>query len=178
MTALSPRLPIVLAVKPIHRGFGWVAFEGPFVPYDWGIAEPSNKGVAGAVAAFEKLIERLKPETLLLEAFEHSPGDALSRALRINTAMASHAIGKGLFVEVYTRVDVQACFSAVGARTRPEIAAAVAKHLDAFRHRLPRQRRIWESEDRRMALFAAVALVLTHYQRGADDVFDDVRRAA
>jgi hypothetical protein len=178
MTELGPRLPIVLAIKPIHRGFGWVAFEGPFAPYDWGIAEPTDKGLAGILAAFEKLLERLKPETLLLEAFEQSLGEKLSRALKTNTAMASRGVALGLFVEVYTRADVRACFAVVGARTRPEIAAAVARQLDGFRHRLPKPRRVWESEDRRMALFAAVALMMTHYQRGADQVFDDVRRAA
>ncbi len=178
MTELFSGLPMVLAIKPIHRGFGWVAFEGPFAPYDWGIAEPATNSVAAAVAAFEKLVKRLKPETLLLEAFEQSPGAGLSLALKMNTEIASRAVALGLYVEVYTRADVRACFAAVGAWTRPQIAAAVAKHLSAFHHRLPQPRRVWESEDRRMALFAAVALVLTHYQRGAGQVFEDVRRVA
>ena len=64
----------------------------------------------------------------------------------------------------------------MGARTRDEIAAAVVRHVDAFRHRLPRARRIWTSEDKRMALFSAAALVLTHYQLGGNGLFETLSR--
>ena len=165
----------MLAVKPTHRGFGWVAFEGPFAPYDWGIVERRRKTQKGSLAALEKIIRRLTPEAFLLEAFERPGAKKTTRTQRVSRAMAALAADRGADVEIYTRGDVQACFAAVGARTRDEIAAAVARHLDAFRHRLPKRREAWESEDRRMALFSAAALVLTHYQLGASRVFEDLK---
>jgi Holliday junction resolvasome RuvABC endonuclease subunit len=175
MIALGTRLTVVLAVKPTHRGFGWVAFEGPFAPYDWGIIEKRRKRHEGSLAALERLIERLHPESLLLEAFERPSSTRIDRTQRTCRAMVALAADRGVDVEIYTRGDVRACFAAVGARTRDEIAAAVARHVDAFRHRLPKRRRPWEGSDRRMALFSAAALVLTHYQLGASRVFEDLK---
>lgn len=175
MTSLGPRLSVVLAVIPTHRGFGWVAFEGPFAPYDWGLVEKRHKTHEGSLIALEKLIQRLTPETLLLEAFERPNAKKADRTQRISRAMVALAADRGVDVEIYTRGDVKACFAAVGARTRDEIAAAVARHVVAFSHRLPKRRKPWEGEDRRMALFSAAALVMTHFQLGASKVFEDLK---
>ena len=88
--------------------------------------------------------------------------------------MVSLAADRGVEVAIYARGEVQACFASVGARTRREIAEAVVRHIDAFRHRLPNKRRPWEGEDRRMAIFAAAALVLTHYQLGSSRLLDSL----
>jgi len=171
----APRLSVVLAVKPNHRGFGWVAFEGPFTPYDWGIVERRRRKYEGSLAALEKIIARLNPESVLLEAFERPGSKRVSRTQRVSRGMVALAADRGIDVAIYTRGDVQGCFAAVGAKTRDEIAAAVARHIDAFRHRLPKPRRAWEGGDRRLTLFAAAALVLTHYQLGASKVFEDLK---
>ena len=47
---------------------GWVVFEGPFAPYDWGLCEPSRKKNAKCLQRVERLIERFRPHTLVLEA--------------------------------------------------------------------------------------------------------------
>jgi hypothetical protein len=52
------------------------------------------------------------------------------------------------------------------ATSRQEIAEAVSRHIDVFRHRPPKQRKPWQAEERRMAMFCAAALVLAHYQLG------------
>jgi hypothetical protein len=54
--------------------------------------------------------------------------------------------------------------TSVGARSRQEIAEAVARSFD----RLPRPRRPWEGPHRRLAIFDAAAVVLTHYQLDAN----------
>jgi hypothetical protein len=115
----------------------------------------------------------LSPETLLFEAFDR--GDELTRPMRLSRAMAARAAERGIVVEVLSRGEVQACFAAVGASTRDEIAAAIARQYEAFGHRLPAPRRPWESEDRRMALFAAIALLVTHYQRGGGHVSETLK---
>jgi hypothetical protein len=81
---------------------------------------------------------------------------------------------RGVEVVIYSRGDVRACFAAVGARTRHEIAEAVVRHIDAFRPKLPKKRQPWESEDRRLAMFSAAALILTHYQRGGPSLLDEL----
>ncbi len=86
------------------------------------------------------------------------------------------AMDRGIEVAIYAKGEVQACFASVGARTRHEIAEAVVRHIDAFRYKLPNKRKAWQGEDRRMSLFAAAALVITHYRLGASRLFDDLSR--
>ncbi len=93
------------------------------------------------------------------------------RGVRTIVHLAAH---KSVNVVVYARADIKAAFKTIGASTRQEIACAVARHVEAFQHRLPKPRKPWQSEDRRMALFSAAALVLTHYQLGASTLFDDL----
>lgn len=64
----------------------------------------------------------------------------------------------------YTKVKVQAAFAAENAKTRPEIARAIAARLPVFAPKLPPLRKIWMSEDPRQSLFDAAALGMTYFR--------------
>jgi hypothetical protein len=53
--------------------------------------------------------------------------------------------------------------SQFGARTRYEVAVAIATRVAAFERFLPPPRKLWMSEDARMGIFRAAALALTYY---------------
>lgn len=169
-SALQPAL--TLAVHPTSRGFGWIAFDGPFNAYDWAFVLAKGEKNLSCLRSIERLFERLKPECLVIEAFERSDSSRADRIARLCRAVVALAVDHGIEVAIYRRGDVQATFASVGARTRDEIAFAVARHVEALRPRLPAKRRPWQSEDKRMALFSAAALVLTHFQLGASRLFD------
>ena len=171
-------LGLTFAIHATDRGFGYVAFEGPFTPYDWGIVFARGDKNAVCLRKIEMMLDRFAPETLLLEAYGKGTSlrsERIARLYRSTTSLAAH---RSVNVVVYTRGDIRAAFRTVGAITRQEIADAVARHVDAFRHRLPKPRKPWESEDRRMALFSAGALVLTHFRFGAAGLFDDLSRSS
>ncbi len=174
MTAAPPPKGLTLAVHPFKSGLGWVAFEGPFSPFDWGMVRAHRDKNASCLRKVEKLLGRFLPDTLVLEVFDRRISARSDRISNLCRAIVAVASDRGVEVAVYSRGDVRACFASVGARTRQEIAEAVARHVDAFRHQLPEKRRPWDSEDRRMAIFAAGALVLTHYQLGASRLLDDL----
>jgi len=174
MTKAPPPKGLTLAIHPTHRGFGWVAFEGPFSPYDWGLVFTKRDKNAECLRRIEAMIARFLPDTLVLEVFDRRPAARAGRIRRLCQAIASLAADRGVEVAIYSRGDVRTCFANVGAGTRQEIAEAVVRHVDAFRHQLPDKRRPWESENLRMAIFAAAALVLTHYQLGASRLLDDL----
>jgi len=171
-------LGLTFAVHATDRGFGYVAFEGPFTPYDWGNVFAKGDKNAVCLRKIEDLIERFAPETLLLEAFGKGTSLRSERIARLYRAIISLAATRSVNVVVYTRSDIRTAFRTVGAVTRQEIADAVARHVDAFGHQLPKPRKPWQSEDRRMALFNAGALVLTHYRFGAAGLFDDLSQSA
>jgi hypothetical protein len=173
---MSPRQrhSFTLAIHPTTRGFGWVLFEGPFAPFDWGMCDARQEKNRTCLKRAEALIRRYQPHTLVLEAFEPKNSRRSDRIARFGRAMVALAADRGLEVAIYTRSDVRSCFASVGARSREEIAEAVARHIDAFEARLPKRRRCWQPEDYRLALFSAAALVSTHYQRGSSQVFEQL----
>lgn len=172
------RQSLVLAVQPMPRGFGWTAFAGPFGLHEWGLTYVRNDVNRGSIERIERLIDRLSPETLVLEAYEGPSATRSERVARLGRSLAALAAARNIEVAVYTRGDVRACFATVGARTRQEIAEAVARNHPELRSRLPQARKAWQCEDRRMALFAAAALIATHYRAGAETLFDELRGAA
>lgn len=171
MTAPHPK-SLTMALHPVTKGFGWTVFEGPFTPYDWGTKDVRVHKNGTCLALVEALIARYLPHTLVLEAYDPPHGVRSERVLRLCKAIASLAADRGIEVAVYSRKDILACFTHVGARTRQDVAEAVVRHLDAFHRQLPNRRRAWEPENLQMSLFSAAALILTHYQLGATTLFD------
>lgn len=175
---MTPAPSLVLGWKPSSHGFAWVAFESPFSIFDWGQSEARGEKNTRCLALLERLLERLQPELVVLEAFE-GPGTRQSpRIRRLCRGAVSLARDRGVDVTWLSRADVQAAFAPVGARSRFEIASAVARAFDTLREMLPPKRQIWEASHRRMALFDAAALVVTHYQLGASGLFDDLKNPA
>ncbi|MBO9501188.1 hypothetical protein [Brevundimonas sp. A19_0] len=167
---------LTLAVHPDRHGFGWVAFSSPFYVYDWGRSEARRNKNSVCLSKIGALIDRLSPHTMVLEAHERPDAIRADRITRLCRAIKAFGADRGLEVAVYTRADVAATFLTVGARTRDEIAEAVARHVDTFHHRLPKRRKPWHAEDTRMSLFSAAALVLTHYRLGASTLLDDLQQ--
>lgn len=170
----TPRY-LTLGIHPTSRGFGWVAFEGPFAPYDWATVGYQGDKNTSCLRSIERLLDRLKPETVVLEGFEHTASSRSKRIARLCRGIVALAADRGVGVAIYTRHDIRSAFRNVGARSRHEIAQAVIRHVDAFRHRFPKARQLWDSEDKRMSLFSAAALVLTHYAFGANELFEDLK---
>lgn len=175
---MRPRSSLVLGVHPTSRGYGWIAYEGPFSPYAWATVEVSRNKNPISLEKLGKLLARLQPETLVLEAFEPTTSERRKRITKLCRALVALAVERGIEVAIFPRSDVQACFAHVGANTRQEVAEAVARHTPALEGRLPKKRRAWDSEDLRMALFSAAALVITHYALDARRLLDDLRGAS
>lgn len=167
----------VLAIHPTSRGFGWAALDQPLAPHRGELVEVSGDKNANALRRIENLIEALQPCVVVLEAFEAGSSRRRDRIKRLGRAIVALAGLKGVEVRILSRLEVQQSFAAAGARSRREIAIAVAQHLPALRERLPPERKAWSTEDRRMALFAAAALVLTYFEREAREVLDERRGA-
>lgn len=176
---MSPPKPLslTLAIHPVSHGFGWIAFEGPFAPYDWGlvIVRGADKN-ARCLRKAERLLDRFKPETLVLEAFEKRRSARADRITLLGRGLVALAAERSVEVAVYTRGEVKACFASVGAVSRQEVAEAVSRSVPGLTHRLPKPRRPWQTENPRMALFSAAALVLTHYQYAASQILDDLSK--
>lgn len=160
-----PKGALVLAVHPYTKGMGWVAFEAPFVPYDWGFACPKRERNRRCLWRLDKILATLQPELLVLEVSNRPMAPACPSVYKLYRSFIALAAARGIAVAAYSRADVQTCFAPVGAKTRQEIAEAIARHIAVFESLTPPARRPWNPQHRNMALFNAAALALTHYQR-------------
>jgi len=159
---------LVLSVYPTSRGYAFVLFEGPQSPYDWGVKEIRKKHKnEQTLASIHALIERYRPDYLIIEDHIEHGSRRSSRIRRLYRMIAHLAETEQIDLFRYSRRAIRACFEPAGARTKFEIAQAIARQIPAFAHRLPRVRKIWMSEDPRQSLFDAAALGITYYELSA-----------
>ena len=158
----------ILAVSASPRGFAFVVFTGPDQPFDWGVREiRGSQKNARCLSAIRKLIREYRPEAVVVE--ETRAGSR--RGPRIRTlyrAVVELAGREQVKVVQYTKAQVRAVLAKEKARTRPEIAQAVAMRIPAFAPKLPPVRKIWMSEDPRQTLFDAAALGVRFYSHRSD----------
>ena len=175
MTEAFERLPRVMALHPSTRGFGWAAFEGPLSTCGWGLiyakGARSDRNVQ-CVSEADTLLAEHSPQTLVLEAYE-PPYQVHGRRIDLGRALTALALHRGIDVITYTKEEVQKAFATWGARTKYEIAEAVSRMLLPG-SKMPEKRKPWNGETFRMAAFAAAALIATHYQKGNDEVREEV----
>jgi hypothetical protein len=154
----------VLAIVPTHRGFAYTFFEAPLSPIDWGLKHVRGKDKnARSLEVIAQLCRSLRPDTIVIEDCPPGSCRRSPRVRRLFALIVTHAAAENLTLARYSRHTIRTTFSDAGAITRYEIAQAIASYIPALTHRMPRVRRLWQSEDIRFALFDAAALVLTHY---------------
>jgi hypothetical protein len=179
MTSPLSHRPLVLGFHPTSRGFGWAVFESPFKLVSHGTCEPRGGKNSGCLRKLTWLLKVCAPEVLVIEAFDKQSSQRSERIRKLCLAAVAAAAEHNAEVDCLKRSDVQRTFEFVGAKTRDEIAEAVAAHVPTLRTHLPSRRKPFgDGEDKRLSVFAAAALVLTHYHNGAAALLDDLRNAA
>jgi hypothetical protein len=154
--------PVVLALYPFSRGFAFVFLQDPESPFEWGVKEiKGNLRNHRSIEEMRNLIERYRPELIVIE--DKSPRKRPVRIQRIYRSILNIAKSNHIEVHRCSKKEIAAFFARAGAKTKSEIASAVAVRIKAFSHRLPPIRKPWNSEDPRQSLFDAAALALTYY---------------
>lgn len=152
----------VLGLHPSSRGFGWIVFEGPQSPFDWGTADIRRHKNVRAVAAIEHLLVKYQPCVVAVECFDANVSRRAERIRHLYRTTLRLAETHGVPVRIYSRTDICKTFGIAGG-TREGIAALIAKHIEALGPRLPKPRKIWVGEHPNMALFCAAGCALTYY---------------
>ena len=157
------RYKLVAAIHFNSRGFGFVLFEGPLAPLDWGVAEARGKEKRTLLARVDALFARYQPNVIVLQDMSERGTHRPHRIRHLNEAIAELAEKYGFPVLFLSRTEVRQCFAYLGAVTKDTIAGGIAKHIPAFERFLPPPRKTWKSEDARMGIFDAAALALTFF---------------
>ena len=163
------RYDLLLSIYLSIRGFAFVLAEGAQNPVDWGITDargPSKN--QKCMAAIEALVHRYRPDVLVLEDTSHKSSSRSRRVQQLNADICVFADEYGMAVIRVSRNDVRAAFTPYGAETKDEIAEVISERIPVLTRYVPPARKPWMSEDARMALFDAAALLLTASFRNFD----------
>ncbi len=165
MSSRHSRDLVVLAIRLNTRGFAFAVFEGSLSTVDWGIKGITAKGDDAFIKKVRALMQSYRPTVLVLQDCKNKPSRCTPRVEKLVRRIARLPEAKDASVFKYSRADIRACFAAYDARTKDEIARAIAKVLPEFSPKVPPIRKIWMSEDYRMGLFDAISLVFTHHSQ-------------
>jgi Holliday junction resolvasome RuvABC endonuclease subunit len=153
----------VLALDPASRGCGFAVVEGRFQLIDWGRkATKDNKGTR-YIRLVSDLIERYEPDVLVVEDFRAKGARRCRRVQLLICALRELAKRKRIRCYPCSRLTVIKVFSLAGARTKHQIAAAIATMFPELAPQLPPVRKPWMNENHRMSIFDAVAFALTYF---------------
>jgi Holliday junction resolvasome RuvABC endonuclease subunit len=145
------------------RGFGYVIFEEPFYLAEFGFARIKEDKKLGALAYFEKLLMDFTPEAVVLEDTKAPGSRRHHRVCELIEALTALGRARGVQASLIPRTAVVARFSSGEARaTKQMIAETLVRHFPELRLKLPKPRKMWESEHEHMSIFDALALAVTH----------------
>ncbi|MFY9821960.1 MAG: hypothetical protein WAM82_11295 [Thermoanaerobaculia bacterium] len=150
-------------MDPTTKGFGYAVFETPFRLVDWGLAHISGEKESGAVARFEELLDQYRPDIVILEDSTAPGSRRRPRVQKLLEKLRDTARERGMAVHMIPRLAVIECFSAPDERaTKYSITKRLAETFPELAEKVPQRRKIWQSEDERVATFDALALAVTY----------------
>ena len=174
---MNKSCPRVLALDVHARHAGFAALEGSDRLIDWGLLYFANsrtqpaRGVANQLA---RLISRCRPGWIVV-TMPANQTLARERLHEIGETVARLARQSGIRLCEMPRQQV---LEALGARTRYAAALQVAERFPALGARLPKRRKIWQSEQARMSTFDATAAGIAFYRERQRRARRTARRAA
>lgn len=172
----APLKVSVLALQPDPRGLGYVMFQQEDRLVDWGLREArgARKNARCAQAA-RALLGQFSPDYLVLEDTYAKGARRRARVVTLLHTIAHDARRRGFEVRHIPRTAVLRRFAGFGAGNKHDVAAAIAALHPELAPRLPKRRRLWESERHVMAIFAAAGFALTFYANPQRSLFEAER---
>ncbi len=171
MNKFTSNNPRVLAIAPCVQGIGYIVFNDPRSPIDWGIKWTRHEKNTKGLEKIASLIDHYQPDVLI---FEDVYGGGSRRADRIKDLLDNVGVlaqRKDVPVVSYARDRMRQTFRTDGTVTKYQIAKTIAEQLPELAPRLPVERKIWLPEHANMSIFDAVSLALTYFMdRSARDI--------
>jgi Holliday junction resolvasome RuvABC endonuclease subunit len=155
---------LVLSLYPNSRGLGFVLFEGPLSPFDWGVTEVRGKDKHRRMLRIvERIIDQYRPVVLVIEDWADEAFQRIDRINAFYEAIIVLAKKKLVPVVRYPMRKVREYFAYRNATTKYEIALHIAQIIPALSYQVPPKPTIWRSEDARQGLYDAAAVGLSYF---------------
>lgn len=145
----------LLAIDVTAKGFGFALLDARLGLLDWGFSSLPATDDTLFVARVSARIDRGRPTALVLENFAPIRGrEAAIRRQGLAIRLAEERL-IGL-----CQVSQKIVQRILGPGTKAQIARMLAERFPELRHRMPRERTRWSTEDERMHIFDALSFAL------------------
>jgi len=151
----------ILAVSLSSPGLGYAVLEGKDALVDFGNMVIKGDKNARSVANIEKLISRYQPEAIVLQDVDDQGSRRGPRIQKLHKQVVALAKESKLKVVTVAGRKLRLVILGDERGTKQEMAESLARRFPGqLPFRLPKKRKDWESEDKRMDIFSAVALAM------------------
>ena len=149
----------VLAVAPMSTHVGFAVLERPDRLIDWGTKWTRRADNDRAARMIGNLLDRFEPDILALEDWT-APGSR--RCTRVKTLLARVATeaGNRATVRLVSLAEIRLIGPSAATVTKHARARFLAEQFPEIHRFLPRFRKIWMSQNPKMAIFDALSFAL------------------
>lgn len=163
----------IVSIHPTTHGFGFTVFESTTL-VDWGNVHirPADND-----KALERIIELLSwydPAIVVIEDTDWKGSRRRKRVRALLSEVTRLVRGSSVRLSRISKFDIRASFRTSEKPTKHDIARTITIHYPELEAQLPPPRKIWMSEDERMAIFDSAALALTFIHGPSGSLNDDI----
>ena len=151
----------IMAIYPNGRGFGFALMTSAKEPIDCRSLELSSKSQKKYIKRIRNLLTYYRPTLLIIEDIKDAKKS--KRIEELQEGIQSLTSELNLKVARYSRTQTKEVFASFNAHTRYEIAKCIYDWFPNMGLRLPKVKKVWESDDFDMGGYDALSLALTHY---------------
>ena len=156
----------ILAVALSTVGFGFVVMEGEKTIIECGGRVAYGDKNAQSITKLEKLLNTYRPGVLVLQDVEAKGTRRYPRIKTLNRQITKVAGKRKIEVKLISGKQMRILLLGNPKGTKRKIAEMLATQFpDELASRLPPKRKPWKSEDARMDIFDAMALVIAFRKR-------------
>jgi hypothetical protein len=160
---MNTKNKVVFAVYPNANGFGFVYMENARKLLDYGAVRINPISNRKVLEKIKRTLEYFRPSIVILLDPEGKSSRAGNRVKELVRKIAAHAVEVNLPIVQYSRDQIKDVFQQFGAITKYDISQVLLKEFKELETKAPKERKLWTSEDRNMAIFDALSLAMTWF---------------
>jgi len=168
----APKRLLALDVRTSKIGFA--VFEGPTSLLDWGVRsfEKSSKALRSNISdRLSVLLAFYEPAAIVIRSRSyHLPSHKCTQG-KIIAIIKSELRTRSKRLKIVTTKQVRNAFAKNGEISKHDIAVRVTNQFQELAWKLPRRRKVYQSEPTAMLVFDAVANGMTYFRRHARSQF-------
>lgn len=163
METKSSKNNIVFAIYPNANGFGFVYMEDARKLIDFGSVRINPISNRRVIERIKKSFDYFRPTLVIALDPDGNSSRTGYRIRKLIKKITLYAEEEKLPVVQYTRDQIRDVFEQFGVVTKYEISQFLLTEFIELEPKRPRERKLWVSEDRNMAIFDALSLALTWF---------------